>query len=207
MRLMLARRSGSELLVATTSLALAAATLGACQPRRSAAGAKVEANLAVIESEETPEKLLDRGKAFARAGDMTRAEQYLAAALEQGADARQVLPLLLRVCLTERRYRVAIDYAEDHLRKHPNDAQLRFVVGTLYSTVGEVQPAKQHLEQAAEASPKNAEVQFALGVLYRDELEDRASAHEHFQAYLRLAPNGPHADEARGSLLKVVPSP
>jgi tetratricopeptide (TPR) repeat protein len=192
---------------ALTIVAAATLALVGCVPKRTTAGAKIEANLARFEEEEQPDKLLDRGKAFARAGDMTRAEQYLAAALQTGADAREVMPLLLRVCLAERRYRVAIDYAEDHLRKHPDDVGLRFVVGSLYSTIGEVDAARTHLEQAARAAPKNADVRFALGVLYRDEVEDRAVAHEHFSAYLKLAPHGPHADEARGSLLKSVPSP
>jgi len=191
---------------ASTAASVALALVG-CGTGRSAAGAKLEENLAVMQREEKPELLVDRGKAFAQAGDMTRAEQYFAAALERGADASAVMPLLVRVCVAERRYRVAIDYAEEHLRRHPTDTPLRFLLGSLYLGVGETGTARAHLEQAAREDPKNADVRFALGVLYRDEVEDRATAHDHFAAYLELAPRGPHAAEARGSLLKTVPSP
>ena len=80
--------------------------------------------MATFRKEATTDNLLDRGKAFAAVGDTTRAEEYLTAALDQGADARQVMPLLLEVCVRTGRYRSAIQHGEDHLRKHPEDRLL-----------------------------------------------------------------------------------
>jgi TolA-binding protein len=41
-------------------------------------------------------------------------------------------------------------------------------------------------------------------VVLRDSSADLAAADAHFRDYLRLAPNGTHAEEARQSLLKDV---
>ena len=41
-------------------------------------------------------------------------------------------------------------------------------------------------------------------MLLRDEFHDRAGADKHFREYLRVAPDGAHAEEAKGSLLKDV---
>jgi tetratricopeptide (TPR) repeat protein len=155
--------------------------------------------------EATTENLVDRGKAFAAVGDTTRAEEYLAAALDQGADAREVLPLLLQVCVQTGRYRSAIQHAENHLRKHPNDVRTRFVVGTLYGAIGETKDAKSALETVLSATPDDAKAHYALAVLARDNESDVVGADRHFREYLRIEPNGSHAEEARASLLKRMP--
>jgi len=115
-----------------------------------------------------------------------------------------VLPLLLRVCAEERRYRAAIDYAEPQLKKHPDDFRLRFVVASFYTTIGETATARDELERIAKDRPEFAPAHFALGVILRDEAGDVISADGHFREYLRLSPRGAHADEARASLLKLV---
>src|SRR5690242_11039423 len=81
---------------------------------------KAQADMATFRREATTDNLLERGKAFAAIGDTTRAEEYLAAALDQGADPQKVMPLLLQVCVQTGRYRSAIQHAENHLRKHPD---------------------------------------------------------------------------------------
>ncbi len=167
--------------------------------------ARVEADVRKAEQERTPDKLVDRGKAFARIGDLTRAEQYLSAALDEGADPRIVLPLLMRVCVESGRLRVAIRHADDFLKRHPDDNRLRYLLGTLYAAVGEPASARRELEQVLERDPANADAHYALATLARDVDGDYARADHHFREYLRLNPNGPHAQEARGSLLKSVP--
>jgi len=167
--------------------------------------AQIKTEFKVMRKEQTTEKLIQRGKTFAALGDGTRAEQYLAAAIEQGADPKQVLPLLLKVCISEQRYRVAIEYAEPELQKHPNDAPLRFVVASLYETIGDTVRARSELEKVVSIKPDFASAHFALAVLLRDEAHDLVAADLHFREYLRLAPDGPHAEEAQGSLLKTVP--
>lgn len=168
-------------------------------------GKKVEQQLAVIEREETPEKLVARGQAFAKVGDRTRAEQYFAAALDRGADPAQVLPMLIRVCVADERYRAALAYGERWLTRRPDDARLRFVVASLYASIGDIGEAKKHLELTLTAAPDNAAAHYALAVLYRDDDGDPVAADKHFREYLRLDPDGPHAEEAKGSLLRTVP--
>lgn len=181
--------------------ATAAAALAGCvsQP-----GARIAEQVKAVKAEETPEKLLERGRAFAAIGDYTRAEQYFSAALDEGGDPAVVLPLLLKVCVAEQRYRVAIDHAEPWLQKRPDDYRLRFLVGTLYATIGDAKTAREHYERVTQTAPKHADAHYALGVLLRDDVNDPVGADKHFREYLRLRPDGPHADEARASLLKTV---
>lgn len=157
-----------------------------------------------MRNEHSRDKLLERGNAFAAVGDLTRAEEYLVAALDQGAPPKDVLPSLLDVCVRGGRYRSAIQHAENHLRKHPQDQSTRLVLGTLYAAVGESQNARHALEQVIDARPNDAHAHYVLAILARDG-DDPVSADEHFREYLRLEPNGSHADEARASLLKRMP--
>ncbi len=166
---------------------------------------KTQANLQTMRDEQTPDKLLDRGRAFAAVGDSTRAEDYLAAALDAGADARAVMPLLMDVCVRNGRYRSAIQHAENHLRKHPNDVGTRLVLGSLYVAVGEVGDGRTALEQVVAARPDEAQAHYALAVLARDHDNDPGRADHHFREYLRIRPSGEHAEEARASLLQKVP--
>jgi tetratricopeptide (TPR) repeat protein len=195
----------SRVLTALTSFALVAVallTLGGCGSSR---GEEVRANVATFERDQRPERLVELGKAFARVGDLTRAEQYFSAALDAGADGSVVVPMLLQVCIRDGRYRAALEYGELHLRKHPTDVRTRFVVATVYSGLGESEPAKKHLERVIEERPAQADAHFALGVLMRESLKDPVGADRHFREYLKLSPKGAHAEEAQASLLKTVP--
>ncbi|MBS2014649.1 MAG: tetratricopeptide repeat protein [Deltaproteobacteria bacterium] len=156
--------------------------------------------------ETTHDRLVERGRAFAAVGDYTRAEEYLAAALDQGADARKVLPQLLEICVQTGKFRSAIQHGENHLRKHPDDVRTRFVVATLYAALNENKAAKKQLQTVVEVRPNEARAHYVLGVLARED-EDAVSADRHFREYLRIEPNGDHAEEARASLLKKVPTP
>jgi len=166
---------------------------------------KAEADMATLNREASKSNLIERGRAFAAVGDHTRAEEYLAAALERGANPREVMPMLLQVCVQTGRYRSAIQHAENHLRRHPDDTITRFVVGTLYAAVGETKEAKAALNTVIEERPNEAKAHYALAVLARDTDNDAVSADLHFREYLRIEPNGSHAEEARASLLKRMP--
>ncbi|MEZ4220811.1 MAG: tetratricopeptide repeat protein [Polyangiaceae bacterium] len=155
--------------------------------------------------EQTDDKLIERGKAFAQLGDYTRATQYFERALENGADPKVVLPLLMRAYVESNSYRLAIQVGERQLAKQPQDHALRFLLATLYSAIGDTDSAREHLRQVVRENPSNQEAHYVLAVLLRDKDHDYLGAHQHFSEYLRLSPDGPHADEARGSLLKTVP--
>jgi predicted Zn-dependent protease len=174
----------------------------ACQ---ASIGTRVRADVHAFQKERSLDKLMDRGRAFAAVGDTTRAEEYLSAALDAGGDEAAVTPLLLSVCVRDGRYRMAIEYARSYLVRHPSDRRLRFVLGTLYAAVGESASAQHELEHVARADRDNADVQYALAVVLRDQQSDPSRADQHFREYLRLAPGGEHADEARASLLQEVP--
>jgi tetratricopeptide (TPR) repeat protein len=167
-------------------------------------GAEARADLNTFKREQNPERLYDYGRAYAQVGDLTRAEQYLAASIAAGGDSRKILPLLIRVCIQDGRYRVAIRYAEEYLHDHPGDYRSRFVLGTLYSAVGDGDDARKNFEQVLERSPEDADAHFALAVLMRDTFEDPVGADHHFREYLRLKPGGSHREEAESSLLKSV---
>jgi tetratricopeptide (TPR) repeat protein len=188
------------------TLVLVVGMLGgaSCAPKPGSAE-DVKARMATMKKEDTHDKLLDRGKAFASIGDTTRAEQYFAAAIAQGGDEPSIEPLLLSVCITDGRYRVAIEYAEEYLKVHPNDLRVRFLLGTLYEAVGDGASARTNLTAVVDAHPEDPDAHYALAVLARDGDHDPVSADRHFREYLRLSPRGKHAEEAQASLLKSVP--
>lgn len=166
---------------------------------------KANQDLQNLRAEHSQENLTERGKAFAAIGDLTRAEEYLAAAIDQGANPKEILPLLLDVCVRGGRYRSAIQHAENHLRRNPHDHATRLVVGTLYAALAEVKEARTALQQVVDARPNDAQAHYVLAVLARDNENDVIVADRHFREYLRIEPNGAHAEEARASLLKRMP--
>ncbi len=202
--------------------ALLAALSIACTP---SPAQKIEADIASVRKESDAKTLVERGKAFAAIGDHTRAEEYLASGIEAGADPRDVLPLLMDVCIKTGRYRSAIQHGENHLRKHPQDMRTRVMVGALYAAINESRQAKAQLEKvvtadatddapavgAVASSPDSgpvrlqAQAHYLLGVVARDSDNDVVGADRHFREYLRIEPNGAHAEEARAALLKRVP--
>jgi Flp pilus assembly protein TadD len=149
----------------------------------------------------TTAELVERGRAFGAYGDLTRAEQYLSAALEHGASPHDVLPLLVRVCVEGGRYRVASLYTANALQRDPEDPSLRLLHGTLEATVGDPRVALREYQTVLHAHPDDSDGHYALAVLLRDTLDDPAGADLHFREYLRLSPDGVHAADARASLL------
>lgn len=167
---------------------------------------RVARDVSTVRTERAPDKLVARGTAFASVGDLTRAEQYLAAALDAGADPDVVLPRLLRVCINSGNHRAAIGYAAPLLQRHPDDANLRFVVAELRAATGDPGGARADLERVVALDPDAPAPHFAFARLLRDQLRDPVGADREFRAYLRVAPAGEHADESRASLLLAVRS-
>jgi len=165
---------------------------------------RLAADVHTFQEEQSPAKLTARGQAFAAIGDTTRAREYFDAAVEAGGDERELVPLLVSVCVRDGRYRLAIGYADQYLRKHPKDARMRFILGTLHAGIGEPLAAQSEFSSVLEADPQNPDAQYALAVLLRDQRGDLLGADRHFREYLKLSPEGEHAEEARSSLLQAV---
>jgi tetratricopeptide (TPR) repeat protein len=189
---------------AALPLALALATVGgsgcAKTPQQ-----RVKQDAEVIRREMTPERLQARGEAAAMAGDLTRAEQYFVAAMKAGGDPRLLTTRLLVVCVTDSRYPAAASYGEEYLEKHPNDAEIRYAVSTVFIGLGELTRARDWLRLVVEERPDLADAHYALASVLRDTGESLLDADKQFREYIRLSPKGEYADAARASLLKSVP--
>lgn len=182
-------------------IAIASIAVGAtgCAPAAASSPDKVTV-VTTFQKEQAPDKLFAEGKALAALGDSVRAEQYLAAALAGGGDDKAITPLLVQVCVNDGRLRSAIEYAEPYVCKHPDDVRARYLLGTLYGGIGAFDRARVEYEAVVAAKPDAPEPHWALALLLRDDLNDQPNATVQFREYLRIAPTGAHADEARASI-------
>jgi len=157
-----------------------------------------------------PEALFQHALALAQAGDLVRAEQYLAASIDRGYPEDRAMPVLIRVCVAASRLRIALGYAEPYLERHPDAWSLRYVVATIHLGMGDGVRARHELERVVQAAPEEPDPHFLLALVLRDEAGDPAGAEQHLRRYLELAPEGHHAAEARDALSRAgvpVPAP
>lgn len=152
----------------------------------------------------TDSQLVEVAGALDQRGDVVRAEQYWTLALAQGAQAKLVLPKLMAAFVRDRQYRLALQYASEHLRKHPSDAKLRLLAGAIYEAVGNYPAAVQNYETVLSQEPERSEVHFFLAEALRSSGGDRARADLHYRKYLELEPHGTYAERAEATLLKEV---
>jgi tetratricopeptide (TPR) repeat protein len=183
---------------------LVLAALMSCASACASSGGEVRANARVVQGESTPARLLQQGDLYAAVGDTTRAEQYFAAALDAGGPDALLVRRLIRVCVSDHRFRAALEYASDHLRRHPDDCQVRFARAAIEVAIDDAQAAKTDLEAILEREPNDANAHFALATVLRDKLDDAQAADLHFRRYLQSLPRGSNAEEARASLLSPV---
>jgi tetratricopeptide (TPR) repeat protein len=146
-------------------------------------------------------ELFRRGIALGNAGDLIRAEQYLAASIERGYPAEKALPALLRVCLASSRLRAALVHAEPYLAEHPDAWSLRYLVASIHLGIGNMEEARSSLERVIADAPDQPDAYYLLGVVLRDGVGDRPAAARRFERYLELAPSGQHVSEARAALV------
>jgi len=155
---------------------------------------------AALKHEVSPEELLRKGDASAKVGDMTRAEQYYVMAQRAGAPEQQVVQRLLVACVADQRYPVALEYAEQYLRRHPADIELRFATASLKAALGDLPAAREMMTQVLHERPTWAEAHYALASVLRQSGEEQQLADEHDLEYLKLKPQGTYAEAARGRL-------
>lgn len=81
----------------------------------------------------------------------------------------------------------------------PTNGISRYNLGCVLEEQGEIDEAINHLRCAARIMPAHADVHFNLALAY-DKRGERGLAHEQWMLYLRYAPNGPWAEQARARL-------
>lgn len=155
-----------------------------------------------LERERSTAELVRKGEAASAVGDMTRAEQYFVTALHTGVEERRIVARLLVVCVADQRYPVAAEYADDYLRRHPDDLDISFAAASIHAALGDGERARSLLEMLIRARPSWAEPHFTLAsVLRRDsDSETLALADTQDLEYLKLEPKGPLAEMAKSRL-------
>lgn len=180
-------------------LATCLSLVGGCHHPTLHQGPDLQAELTSV----TAEDFFLLGVSHARSGDLLRAEQYLSAARQRGHDEAAVIYWLVRVCVAASRYQSALRHAADYLRDHPAHWSLRLVVASIYEALGDRSRAESELEHIVGAQPERALPHYRLAMLYRNREDDRGRSKVQLEEYLRLAPQGPHAAEARSVLSEV----
>jgi tetratricopeptide (TPR) repeat protein len=150
-------------------------------------------------------QLVAFAQAAAAAGDMTRATEYLVAALRQGGDEKAIVQRLIVVCVADQRYPGALDYAETYLRRHPGDTDVRLVTASIYAAIGDVAKARDGFERVIAEKPDIADAHYGLATVLTEDGSQLLNADRHYREYLRLQPRGTYAEAARDHLLKSVP--
>jgi tetratricopeptide (TPR) repeat protein len=182
-------------------LALGCLAVSGCSGGMSAA----ERERNVVARESSAAALLAKGEASASVGDLTRAEQYLVAALKAGGDEQLIVRRLLVVCVADERYPVALEYAHQYLYRHPEDEGIRFAAAAIHAATGELERARALLERVVKEQPRWAEAHYALATVLRDGGDSPEQADQHDLAYLKLAPKGEQAETARARLRRNGP--
>lgn len=193
------RSSGVRARGVHLALCCAAACSSACASRTSG---ELRDSAVVAQRAHDPARLLASAEVFAASGDYVRAEQYLTLALRGGAVPRSTSLRLVQVCVMDRRFRAAVQHAEQYLGVHVGDSGFRYVFSTLLIAIGDEQRALEQLRRVLTMQPSHAAAHYALATLLRDSSRDLAGAHRHFRSYLQLAPDGSHSEEAQQSLLE-----
>jgi len=62
---------------------------------------------------------------------------------------------------------------------------------------GDYQSAIQWYEASLDGTPKTAESDYSMALIFDDQLDDPVAALDHFKRYLELVPTGPHAADAK----------
>jgi tetratricopeptide (TPR) repeat protein len=86
----------------------------------------------------------------------------------------------------------------------PLNGIARYNLGCVLEEQGEIDAAIEHLRRAARAMPAHADVHFNLALAY-EKRGERRMAREQWMLYLRYAPNGTWAEQARAHLKQCSP--
>ena len=147
----------------------------------------------------TPEQMLDAAASYEERGQLDAAVEMCRAALAAGgprADACfQLAELLYRlgdVSAARERYFMAIEIDENFVEARAN-------LGCILAETGEPELAIAAFQGALAYHPDYPDVHYHLARTL-DDIARPTAAEDHWQEFLRLAPNSPWADEARTRL-------
>ncbi len=147
-------------------------------------------------------QLRSQGLAFARRGDLIRAQQYLSAAMQKGFDEQVVVPELVKVCVASSRLRAALAFAEPYLDRHPQDAGMQYVVGTIHMALGNLHRATEHLAGALEPGNLMHDAYFSLAMIAHERGQFDVER-EKLEHYLDARPDGRYAAKAKTMLKRL----
>ena len=77
------------------------------------------------------------------------------------------------------------------------DSEKTITAGDKKAAAGDFRVAIKMYEAALDGTPRTAEVHYKMGAIYDEKLHATIDALHHFNRYLELAPDGPHAKEAK----------
>ena len=98
------------------------------------------------------------------------------------------------------RPRLAVLAYERALKIGPDNADVRTDLGVMYRALKRYDDAIAQFEAAGKLSPKHENSVFNLGIVAFFDTKDYARAIRAFEEYLRVAPNGDRAGEARANI-------
>ena len=144
-----------------------------------------------LDCETTPELLPQAAENYQRAIEL--APQWTEAHINLGVALYQ----MGRIVEAREEFQSAV-------RLDPLNGIAQYNLGCVLEEQGEIAEAIVCLQRAARAMPAHADVHFNLALAY-ERNDERQLAREQWMLYLRFAPSGPWADQARARLKQCTP--
>ncbi|MGD9901977.1 MAG: tetratricopeptide repeat protein [Vicinamibacterales bacterium] len=147
------------------------------------------------------------GAAYLQKKDEKQAEEHFKKALEVKADHAESLNALATLYNNQKRFDEAAAIGAKAAASAPaGNADAVYNQGIILWNAGKIAEAKVKFEEVAAADPNHADARFQLGManLNEGKIPDAVAS---FEQYLRLAPDGQFAAQAKGMLAQLKPPP
>lgn len=145
------------------------------------------------------------GFAFLQKKDEKQAEENWKKGLEQKADHAETLNALANLYNTQKRFDEATAIGARAAASAPGgNADAIYNQGIILWNAGKIAEAKVKFEEAAKADPAHADARFQLGMALLNEgkIPDAVAS---FEAYMKMAPTGQFAAQAKAMLSQLKP--
>lgn len=147
------------------------------------------------------EELFEGALTFRERGDLQRSEQYFVASMERGKSPTVVIPHLVRLCVSQRRFSGALNYLEPLLQHEPHHWRLRRLYATLLAGLRRNDDAEVEFRRVLAQAPEDPTTHYFVGMFYRD-LSRRDEAKTHLLLYLEYTEDARHRAEVEETLLR-----